>query len=463
MATIQFSGVISGIDTTSIINGVLAVEGRSLAVLQLQKAKFQIQTGVFTGLSASLGSLKSSAQALSLSTDFNKRSVATSDKNTITAIADSTADLGSHNIVVDELAKSRSVQSTSFASTTADVTQGTLIITVGSTTATITVDSTNDDLTSLKDAINSSGAKVTASIVNVGISSSPDYRLVIQNKESGTDNALSLSGTLTDPGGSLNGHTEVQAAKDAVFFVNTLKVTRASNVVSDVISGVTFSLLTTSTSADGLLDTADPSATLTISADTGGISTQIGTFVSDYNAVADIVNGQFNLDAETKRQGALAGDSTLRSVMTLLRNVVGGTGGLGTGFLYLSDIGITFEEDGTLKVDSSKLDKSLEDDPTGVANLFLLTQDGIGKRVPDLIDDFISVVDGSITARQNGIASSISTLDNKIEREIKRITEIEERMKAKFAALEELISNLNRQASFLSQQFALLSRIAVRR
>lgn len=459
MATIQFSGVASGIDTTALINAVVAVEGRSIGVLESQKAKFQAQTTVFALLSGSLGALKSSTQALSLSSDFNKRSVASSNKVAVTGIADSTADLGSHNIVVDELAKARSVQSTSFSSETADVTQGTLIISLGSTITTITIDSTNDTLKGLKDAINDSGAEVTASIVNVGISTSPDYRLVIQNKESGTANALSLSGTLTDPGGSLNGKTEVQAARDAVFFVNTLKVTRGSNVISDVISGVTFSLLTTSTSTDGLLDSADPSSTLTIAADTRGISGEIGTFVSDYNAVADLINGQFTLDAETEKQGTLAGDSTIRNIMSLLRKEVGSTGGLGTGFLYLSDIGITFEENGTLKVDGSKLAKSLEDDPTGVANLFLLTQNGIGKRVPDLVDDFISIVDGSITARQKGLAASISSLDNKIEQELKRIVALEERLIAKFAALERIISETQRQSSFLAQNFALVSAI----
>jgi flagellar hook-associated protein 2 len=455
MATVQFNGLITGLDTNALINGLIKVERGSIDLLQQQKVRFQAQQGVFTTLSSRLTSLKSSAQALSLSVDFNKRAAASSDTSVLTATADSTAQIGTHNVTVDQLAKTRSVQSTSFASTTAAVTTGTLTITVGSTNTNITIDATNNTLTGLKDAINNSGAAATASIVQVSTS---DYRLVVQSKNTGTANTFTLSGTLTDPGGSLNGHTEVQAARDAVFFVNTLQITRSSNTVSDVITGVTLTLLKEG-NRNGLLDASptDPLSTVTVSSDTAAIKSSIQKFVDAYNDVAKIVNDQLKLDPTTKRQGALAGDPVLRGVLSQLRAELSRTGGIGTGFKYLSDIGISFEKDGTLKVNDTKLTAALSKDPTGVSNLFLSSQNGIGKRIPDAVDDFISLVDGTLTFRQKGINTSITGTDKKITREEARIAALEKKLIDQFSSLEKLVSQFNAQGQFLSQQLGSLS------
>lgn len=463
MATIQFSGLSTGLDTNALITGLLQVERRSINILELQKVRFQAQSGVLTTLSGSLAGLKTSSQALSLTTDFNKRTVVTTEKDAVTAAADSTADLGTHDVVVDQLARAKSIRSTSYTSTSDAVGTGTLTISVGSTSGTsttdtkITIDSSNNTLQGLKEAINGSGAAVSASIINVGTSSSPDHRLVVQSKKSGTDNSVTISGTLsggTDPFGSGGGDV-VQAAEDAVFFVDTLKVTRSSNVVSDVLTGVTFTLLKGG-DKNGALDATDPLSTLTISSDTDAIKDAIGSFVADYNAVADLINDQFTLDPDTEKQGALAGDASVRGVLSRLRTELSRKGGIGVGFLYLSDIGIEFQKDGTLKVDDAKLTKSLDSDFTAAANLFLLTQNGIGKRIPDAVDDFISSVDGSITFRQEGINNSINGIDKKIEREEKRLAALEQRLISRFAALEVLVSEFKKQSEFLSNQLAFL-------
>lgn len=463
MATIQFSGLATGLDTNALISGLIQVERRSIDVLQQQQVRFQSQSGIITTLSGSLSSLKSAAQDLSLSSDFNKRSVATSEKTVVTGTADSTADLGSHEIIVDTLAKAKTVQSTSFTSTSAQVGEGTLKITVGTTITSISVTTSTNTLKDLKEAINSSGAEVTASIVNVGTTASPDDRLVVQSKKSGTANDVTVDGTGLTGGNAKNpfvgGGDLVQAAVDAKLSVNGLTVTRSSNTISDVITGVTFSLLKEDDLPNGLPESTDPKSTITISADTGAIKADIQKFVDAFNDVANLINQQFSLNSETKRQGALAGDSVVRSVLSRLRTEVSKTGGIGVGFLFLSDIGISFEKDGTLKVDDAKLTKSLEDNSKGVGDLFLLTQNGIGKRVPDLIDDFINSVDGSLTARQKGITVSISRIDDKILQEERRIAAIEERLIDQFSRLEDTVSSLNSQGNFLSQQLTLLANL----
>ncbi|MBI3066868.1 MAG: hypothetical protein HYY82_18255 [Deltaproteobacteria bacterium] len=236
MANVQFGGLITGLDTNALIAGLVKVEHRSVDVLQAQKVRYQAQDGVFTALISALGNLKSSAQGLSLANDFNKRSASSNDSTVVTAAADSTASVGSYSIVVDRLAAAKTIRSTSFASTTAAIGTGTLTLTVGSTNTSVTVDGTNNTLTGLKDAINGSGAAVTASIVNVGTSATPDYRLVVQSKETGTENAVTISGTLAGGADPFSGGGEVvQGAADALFSINGLTVTRAGNTVSDVV------------------------------------------------------------------------------------------------------------------------------------------------------------------------------------------------------------------------------------
>jgi len=456
MANIQFGGLITGLDTNALVAGLIKAERRSIDILQAQKVRFQTQDLVFTSLISALGTLKSSAQVLSLANDFNKKSTTSSDATVLTAAADSTALVGSYNIVVDRLAAAKTIRSSSFTSATAAIGTGTLTITVGGANTSVNVTGSNNTLTGLKDAINSSGAAVTASIVNVGTSASPDYRLTVQSKDTGTANAVTISGTLTGGSDPFPGGGEVvQAAAEALFSANGLTVTRSSNTISDVLSGVTVTLVKQG-DADGVVEATDAAANVTVALDSAALKDSIKKFAADYSAANKIVNEQFKLNPDTKRQGVLGGDASLRAVISRLQNEVSAAGGIGAGTLYVSDIGVTFQKDGSLTVDDAKLANALATDPTGVSNLFVLTQNGIGKRLPDVIDDYISSVDGTLTFRQKGVQASVEQIDKKVAREERRIEAVEERLIKQFSALEQLVSQLKSQGEFLSQQLGAL-------
>jgi len=456
MANIQFGGLITGLDTNALVAGLIKAERRSVDILQAQKVRFQTQDVVFTSLISALGSLKSSAQVLSLANDFNKKSAISSDTTVLTAAADSTALVGSYNIVVDRLAAAKTIRSSSFTSATAAIGTGTVTITAGGTNTSVTVTGSNNTLTGLKDAINSSGAAVTASIVNVGTSASPDYRLTVQSKDTGTANAVTISGTLAGGADPFPGGGEVvQAAADALFSANGLTVTRGTNTISDVVSGVTLTLVKQG-DADGVVEATDAAATVTVALDGAALKDSIKKFAADYNAANKIVNEQFKLNPDTKRQGVLGGDAALRAVISRLRNEISAAGGIGAGIKYLSDIGVTFQKDGSLIVDDAKLANALALDPTGVSNLFVITQNGIGKRLPDVIDDYISSVDGTLTFRQKGVQASVDQIDKKVAREERRIAAVEERLTKQFSALEKIVSQLKSQGEFLSQQLSAL-------
>jgi flagellar hook-associated protein 2 len=456
MANIQFGGLITGLDTNALVAGLIQAERRSVTVLQSQKVRFQAQDAVFTSVIGALGSLKSSAQNLSLSTDFNKRSAISSAPAVLTTSASSTAAVGSSLIAVDSLAKAQSVQSASFTQINAAIGTGTLTITVGGNGSAVVIDNTNNTLEGLRDAINDSGAPVTATIVNVSADTPADYRLVVQSDKTGTANAATISGMLaggTDPFAA--GGEVVQGAVDAVFAVNGLKVTRSSNTISDVITGVTFTLLDEG-DRGGVIDATDPTAKISVSADNSAITKAVTELVENFNAMNELVNEQFTLDPNTNRQGSTAGDAALRGMLSRLRREMSAAGGTGAGFRYLSDVGIKFEKNGSLTLDEGKLTEAFQTDPTALANLFLAKENGIGKRLPEAVDDFISAVDGSLVFRQKGIGQSIKQIDEKTAREERRIATLEEQLVKKFTALEELVSQLKSQGDFLTQQLSAL-------
>ncbi len=453
MATVQFGGLITGLNTNALIQGLVQAEQGPINVLQGQKTVLQAQQGVYTTLVSALGTLRSAAQGLSLSSDFNQKSAASSDATVLTVSADSTAQAGSSTVVVDTLAKAQTLESTSFASAADSIGTGKLMIHVGTTTTPITIDATNKTLTGLQAAINSSGAGVTASIINLGTNASPDYRLILQGKNTGTENAVTVTGTLS--GGSdpfSGGGTVVQAAADAVFSVNGITFKRSTNTVSDIIPGVTLTLLKEG-NHDGVVSSADASATVSIGLNNSGVQTSIQSFVDAYNAVNKIVGSQFSLDPTTSHQGVLAGDAALRGVTSRLRHEISAAGGNGSGFTHLSDIGVSFQDDGSLALDTAKLNNALDTNSTGVANLFTLVENGIGKRIPDAIDSMISPVNGSLVAREQGIQARISRIDQEVADEQQRLADYQNQLTQQFAAMEQMISQMQSQGNFLTQTF----------
>jgi flagellar hook-associated protein 2 len=455
MANIQFGGLITGLDTNALVAGLVQAERRSITVLQNQRVRFQAQDAVFTSVIGALGRLKASAQSLAQEADFNKRTANSSDPTKLTVSASSAASLGSSLIAIDSLARPQSIQSIGFTELSASVGTGTVTLFKNGTSTEVQIDGSNNTLEGLRDAINQSGAPVTATVINVASGSTADYHLVIQSEGTGTANAVTISSALaggTDPfpfGGQV-----VQSATDAVFAVNGLRITRSTNTISDVIPGVTFTLLEEG-DQDGGISATDPVTKITINADKSEVTKSISDFIDNFNAVNEIVNDQFALDPNSNRQGSTAGDAAVRAVLSSLRKELSAAGGKGV-YAYLSDLGMNFEKNGSLSFNERKLEAALEKDATAVSSLFVAAQNGIGKRLPDMIDNFISTIDGSLAIRQKGVGQSIKQIDDKIAREEARIAKLEDQLIRKFSALEELVSQLKSRGDFLAQQLSAL-------
>ena len=198
------NGLISGLNTSAIITGLLAVQQAQITNLQTQQQTLTSQDTAFKGIEAKLLALQSDAAQLarSQSGPFAAKQAVSSDTTQINAAASSDATAGVYTLQVNSLATAEQIASQGFASLTSSITQGTFQIQVGHGAATsITVDGTNDTLQGLATAINNSGAPVTATIVNDGSAAQP-YRLLLTSNQSGADNKITISNSLAADAGA---------------------------------------------------------------------------------------------------------------------------------------------------------------------------------------------------------------------------------------------------------------------
>jgi flagellar hook-associated protein 2 len=158
-----------------------------------------------------------------------------------------------------------------------------------------------------------------------------------------------------------------QTGQDAVVVVDGTTFTKSSNIITDIIQGVTLNLLQADAS-NGVI--------LSVSSNASGALEKIKNFVSAYNDFNTFLNGQLNFDANSKEPAPLLGDPAMRAIQKTLKDVVSGQiPGLTTGKTNLSQIGITSNsKTGLLTVNEAALSSAISADPEGVRRLFL----GIG-------------------------------------------------------------------------------------
>ena len=446
MSTIaNFSGLASGLDTDQIVTQLVKLERQPIARLEDRKSDMRSMSQRFENVRNLMRTLGDKVRDLDSSSDVLSSKASSSDEKIVKASAAGGASIGSFGIEVLSLARPERTYSDVFASKTDTglFGSGQFSIQVGSgSAATIDVDA-NDSLETLAAKINSSDAKVTAGIIFDGTG----YRLQVSSEESGLANALTFS---EDAGVSLGlskASNEAVAASDAVFKIDGITMTRGSNSVADAIPGVTLTLNATS-------GTQGPT-TVSIERDPEALGDKLDAFVKAYNAVADAVNKEFAFTGTAKTGNSLAGDSTLRTLQSRIRDdVMGSVSGLSGNLQRLTDLGVEIAKDGKLSLDEEKLKSAVAKDPNGVADLLAGKPDGsvegLMKRFAKTIDTYTRTGDGVLSTRIDGYSSRMRDLDSRIDDMERRLDKYEERMRARFAAMENVISGLVGQGSQLS-------------
>lgn len=399
-------GIGSNLDVNGIITQLMALEGRSVTALNTKEASYQAKLTAYGSLKGALSSFQSAVQALSTPAKFTANKASVADATVVSASAGGSAAAGSYGIEVTALAQAQKLKTSStFTAASSTLGSGTLTIRFGTYSAgtftanadkdteTVTIAAGQNSLAGVRDAINAADAGVSASIVHDGTGN----RLVISSKDSGSANALKITATDDDgnhtdnaglsqliydasTGGTSN-LSQTQAAQNATAIIDGITVSKASNTVTDVIEGVTLTLLKTNTGSP---------TTLTVARDTASIKSAVESFVKAYNDASKVLKDLSAYDASTKKGAILQGDSTVRSIQSQLRTVLNSAlTTAGGGLTTLSDIGVSFQKNGTLALDSTKLQTVMDDPAKDISTLFA----AVGKPTDSLVAFAASTAD----------------------------------------------------------------------
>jgi flagellar hook-associated protein 2 len=197
-APLTINGLVSGLNTQQIIQGLLAVDQQRITDIRNQETHVQEVQSAYKGIESQLLTLQGDMTKLGKSQNgtFDARTATSSDTSVVGAAAGASATPGVYNLRINRLATALQVDSQGFASPTSAITAGTLqLATNGGAVTDITIDSSNSTLQGLANAINESGAPVTASIINDG-SDANGYRLLLTSNATGTSNAVSITNNL---------------------------------------------------------------------------------------------------------------------------------------------------------------------------------------------------------------------------------------------------------------------------
>jgi flagellar hook-associated protein 2 len=446
---------------------------RSMSVVPLQDKK----TSITARLSA-LSSVKTKLKALfdtvnaltnaGSSSQFQARSVTSTLASVVTGEASASATVGTHSMLVTQLAKIDTVLSSrldSQATTIATATgEGEKTLHVTGITNDIHVmigaDDTNATvLTNIASAINAAGGNVNASVVADTPATS---RLVLSAKNTGSSNAISLSdvsGTLfasigltSAVVGSRSASTSTNAGYvysstsqlDAMFTMDGIDIVRERNTVSDVLSGVTMEL-------KGTQNPGDAPLTFTVGIDKAQIKTNIQKFISDYNAAIKEIRAKTAVNTDTHVREILAGDTVFTNLLLNLKSIA--TQQVDSVVLgnpeSLAKIGITTAADGSLTLsDQTVFDSAMADSTQGISDLFNSTN-GIAVKIKAMLNGMVSY-GGQLDTARDGANSRMALLKTQITRAEDRITRQVNRYRDEFARLQSLLLTMSLQQQSLA-------------
>jgi flagellar hook-associated protein 2 len=296
MSAFQVGGLVSGLDTNSLIDGLLALDQARVTQLQSRQRSYDQDLTAFQGVEAKLLALQSTVFQLGRAQNnaFDGISATSSDESQVTAAADHGATPGIYTLQVNSLAKSQMTASQGFDSASSAITQGTLQIKLNSgATTTITIDSTNNTLQGLASAINAANAGVTASIVNDGSDSrTQPYRLLLTATNGGTDNGFTIVNNLAADSGSARrvelGNTYVNNAVTGSTWTGTSAV--SDNAGSGNYTGASNNTYTFTVANGGTVGT-DNGITLNYTDSTGQNTGTITLNSSDAGVFKNVAQG----------------------------------------------------------------------------------------------------------------------------------------------------------------------------
>ena len=400
-------GIGSNLDVNSIVSQLMAVEAQPLNTIAKKEASYQAKISAFGSLSGALSSFQSALATLSSPAKFQSVSATSSDSAIVGGSATSKAVAGSYAVEVTRLAQAQTLSTRGQVNTTAPIGDGaknTLTFQFGTISGgtltdgvygtnpatsfvqdadqpsgSVVLDSSNNSLQGIRDAVNKANLGVTATIVSDG-SAAPNH-LVFTSNKTGQTSSMKIS-VVRDPAtpvvepanpaaetalADLLGYnaagtqnmTQSSAAQNTALTVNGIAITGATRSIKEAIQGVTLNV-----SKIG-------STTMTVARDTAAITAGVTGFVKAYNDLDKTIKTLTAYNPATKVAGPLLGDSSVRNIQDQVRKTLGtAVTGNGGKLTTLSQVGVAFQKDGSVALDAGKLQKAITDNFDDLAGLF---------------------------------------------------------------------------------------------
>lgn len=445
------------------VRQLVALESQSKLKLQAQQSAEQEKKDAIGAVSSSISTWISSMEELqdprNRSFQALKTSSSDSDIAEITQ-ADGLSSARSYQLTIERLASRDVMLGSNMTGADTDLAaqgDGSITLTIGDQTETFTIETQAEDeegvlqpksntelLSDLEEAIQDRfGDSLVAQTFHVDDTS---VRFSLQSRETGSEHRISLSGGtgwLTSIENDLT-HLETDPAQlDAKFELNGVTMYRGSNQIEDVVDGVTFELKKSTTEEITLSAERDPDA----------VADNIREFIKGYNKVNKTIRDRTFIDSENDRRGALQDMRSVRNFTYMMRQTgLQAMDGASTGELArLSEIGIGFEKDGTMKVeDEELLLQMITERPDEVEAIFT-DETSVVNRMKADAEGYIDSDNGILPSIQSGLDMTIDRLDRRIASQDRYLERYEEQQR-------DMFNNLQRIITEGEQQFAQVSR-----
>ncbi|WNI85896.1 flagellar filament capping protein FliD [Citrobacter portucalensis] len=459
-------GVGSNLPLDTLLTNLTTAEKKRLNPITQQQSANTARLTAYGTLKSALEKFQTANTALNKPELFRSTNV-TSSTEDLKVSTEAGAAPGIYTISVTQLAKAQSLSTTADIKSTKDALGDT-----SAETRTIKIEqpgrkepleiklkSNQTSLDDISKAINDADSGISASIVKV---KDDEYRLVLTAAE-GTESKMSISvdgdsklnDLLSYDSKTGNGKLEqLVSAENAQLTMNGIKIERQSNKITDAPQGVTLELTKEVTDARVTVTKSDEKATEAIK----GWVDAYNSLVDTFNTLTKYTEVDPGAETQDKNNGALVGDSVVRTIQTGIRAQFANANSTGA-FKTLNEIGISSDgTTGKLKIDDTKLKKALDENTASVRELLVGDgkETGITTKIATEVKGYLAD-DGVIDSAQDNINATLKKLTKQYLAVSASIEDTVARYTAQFTQLDTMMSKLNNTSTYLSQQFTAMS------
>jgi flagellar hook-associated protein 2 len=454
-------GAGSGVDVKALANSLVEAErAPKQQAIQSKIDKSEAKISGYSAMMAALDIFKQQVDGLDSVTDFAAVDIRNSNPLAVQVSTNSLASPGAHTISITSLAQAQRSVGDGFNNVTAQVNGGnafTLSLTVAGEITDIEISAANTNASAVVNAINQAGAGVSAQLLDTGVEGAADRYKIVLTGQTGASNSFTVSTDAADSSG-LNFTTPAgQNAADASVTVNGVTISRETNTIDDVIPGMTFELLGPTTGA----------VAVQLNRDSSGVKERVQSLVTAYNnMVSDfgILTGPASDDEEDIYSGSLRGDSTVRSVLSQIRQVFFGESQTkGDSIASLRDMGVSVDKDGVVTLDEATLDEALANNFEEVVSALAgrttaevdgetVIRQGLGAEMASRLRALMGP-SGLILSQSSSAESQVTRYEEQLETLETRMEGILERYTKQFAAMESIVGQLTSMRENLKSQF----------